>query len=96
MASTPRSIDMQNHPRRAQFEYFSQMANPYVGVTVNVDLSALCGMAFQDGRAILPEPALRRIPRRQRRAGTAAQDTARWPRGRIRLVPQLAHRAQDR
>ena len=49
MASTPRSVDMQNHPRRAQFEYFSQMANPYVGVTVNVDLSALAAWRSRTG-----------------------------------------------
>ncbi len=41
MTSISRSIDMRNHPRWAQFEYFSKMANPYVGVTVNVDISQL-------------------------------------------------------
>lgn len=34
-------IDMERFPRREHFEYFSALAYPYVGVTVNVDISAL-------------------------------------------------------
>lgn len=37
-------IDLSAYPRRAQFEYFSRMANPYVGVTAQVDITALYGL----------------------------------------------------
>lgn len=36
-----RSIDMENFPRRAHFDYFRSMTNPYVGVTVQVDVTEL-------------------------------------------------------
>ena len=34
-------IDMENDPRRAHFEHFCGMAYPYVGVTAEVDVTAL-------------------------------------------------------
>lgn len=34
-------IDMQTYPRKAHFDYFCSMTNPYVGVTVNVDVTDL-------------------------------------------------------
>ena len=34
-----RYIDMQQYPRKAHFEYFQKMAFPYVGTTVNVDIT---------------------------------------------------------
>ena len=36
-----RIIDMEQDPRRDQYAYFRSLANPYVGVTVNVDVTAL-------------------------------------------------------
>lgn len=36
-----RIIDMQNDPRRAQFEYFRTFANPYASVTVQCDITPL-------------------------------------------------------
>lgn len=33
------SVDMSADPRRAHFEYFKTMANPYVGITVEVDIT---------------------------------------------------------
>lgn len=36
-----RVIDMEQDPRREQYDYFRSLANPYVGVTVNVDVTAL-------------------------------------------------------
>ena len=36
-------VDMQNNPRRAQFEYFRTFANPYASVTVNCDITPLKG-----------------------------------------------------
>lgn len=41
MENTPRVIPLEGFPRRAHFEYFAAMANPYVGVTVKVDVGAL-------------------------------------------------------
>ncbi len=35
-----RILDLSNFPRRAHFDYFRAMANPYVGVTVQVDITA--------------------------------------------------------
>lgn len=32
-------IDLNSYPRRSHFEYFSSMSNPYVGVTVEVDIT---------------------------------------------------------
>lgn len=36
-----RKIDMETFPRKAHFDYFCSMTNPYVGVTVQVDVSDL-------------------------------------------------------
>ena len=36
-----RVIQMEQDPRKAHFEYFHAMANPYVGLTVNVDVTTL-------------------------------------------------------
>lgn len=36
-----RYLDMETYRRRAHFEYFSGLAYPYVGVTVQVDLTEL-------------------------------------------------------
>ena len=38
-----RIIDMEQDPRREQYAYFRSLANPYVGLTVNVDVTALLG-----------------------------------------------------
>lgn len=39
--NSPIKIDMHASPRRAHFEYFRSMAYPYVGVTVDVDITRL-------------------------------------------------------
>ena len=36
-----RMIDMEKDPRRAQYDSFRSLANPYVGLTVNMDVTAL-------------------------------------------------------
>ena len=36
-----REIDMTQYPRKAHFDYFRTMTNPYVGVTVQVDVTDL-------------------------------------------------------
>lgn len=67
-----RTISMDNDPRREHFAYFSAMADPYVGVTVETDVTALraaCRRAgasfflsflYCAGRAVNAVPALRR------------------------------------
>ena len=37
----PRTLDLAAYPRRAHFDYFRQMANPYVSVTAPCDITAL-------------------------------------------------------
>ena len=32
-------IDMDKYPRKAHFDYFNSMVYPYVGLTVNVDIT---------------------------------------------------------
>lgn len=34
-------LDINTYPRREHFAYFSDMANPYVGVTVETDITEL-------------------------------------------------------
>ena len=34
-----RKIDMASYERRAHFEYFNSMANPYMGLTVELDIT---------------------------------------------------------
>jgi len=36
-----KKIDMNSYPRKAHFEYFKNMAYPYVGATVNIDITYL-------------------------------------------------------
>ena len=45
-----RYIDMDAYPRRAHFEYFSSMANPYMGVTVELDITDFCSRIKELGR----------------------------------------------
>lgn len=44
-----KTIDMTNHPRRAQFDYFRTFANPYASVTVNCDITPLLPAAKENG-----------------------------------------------
>lgn len=37
-------LDMGAYNRRSHFEYFNRLAYPYVGITVNVNITALAGM----------------------------------------------------
>ena len=36
-----KEIDMNSYPRKSHFEYFRNMAYPYVGATVNIDITCL-------------------------------------------------------
>lgn len=38
---TEHIIDLMTYPRRQHFTYFNQLANPYAGITVNVDMTEL-------------------------------------------------------
>lgn len=42
-------IDMEAYPRRSHFDYFRQMAYPYVGLTANVDVTGLLAYAKSRG-----------------------------------------------
>ena len=44
-----RIVDMTGDPRREQFAYFSSLADPYVGVTCQVDITALMEKIRRDG-----------------------------------------------
>lgn len=44
-----RTISAEHDPRSGQFALFSQMANPYVGATVEVDVSALRARCLREG-----------------------------------------------
>ena len=44
-----RKIDLETFPRREHFQYFQAMANPYVGVTVKVDITDFRKMCAQKG-----------------------------------------------
>ncbi len=42
-------IDLDRFPRRSHFLYFSQMANPYVGVTAEVDITDFLSFCHSQG-----------------------------------------------
>ena len=42
-------VDMSREPRREQFAYFQTLANPYVGVTVQVDVTELADWCRETG-----------------------------------------------
>jgi chloramphenicol O-acetyltransferase type A len=39
-----RNIDMDSYPRKSHFEYFRNMAYPYVGITSNIDITDLINL----------------------------------------------------
>lgn len=41
-------IDMENYPRKAYFDYFRTLAYPYIGTTVNVDVTELVGVCKEN------------------------------------------------
>ena len=45
----PRTLDLAAYPRRAHFDYFRQMANPYVSVTAPCDITALRRLTQERG-----------------------------------------------
>ena len=44
-----RTIDMAAYPRKAHFDYFRSLQNPMLGVTVEVDVTALRAMCKAEG-----------------------------------------------
>lgn len=44
------TIDMERYPRREHFDYFRSMCNPWLGVTVNVDVTEL--MSHRAGKSL--------------------------------------------
>lgn len=47
--SEKKQIDLETYPRRAHFEYFRRMRSPYVGATVDVDVTPLAARVKEDG-----------------------------------------------
>ena len=47
--ATFRVIDLETYPRRAHFDYFRTLAYPYVGTTVNVDVTDTVALCRQRG-----------------------------------------------
>lgn len=45
-----KKLDMETYPRRAHFDYFKSLANPYVGVTANVDITDFLAKTKRDGQ----------------------------------------------
>ncbi len=50
----PAFLELEHYPRKAHFEYFRRMANPYVGLTVEVDVTP----AVQGAKAAGQSPFL--------------------------------------
>lgn len=44
-----KKLDMEVYPRKAHFDYFKTLANPYVGTTVNVDVTNFLAKIKRDG-----------------------------------------------
>ena len=44
-----KTIDMASQPRRAQYEYFRTLANPYLSVTANCDITLLRQTVLENG-----------------------------------------------
>ena len=44
-----RIVEMSQDPRKEQFAYFRSLANPYVGVTVELDVTELAAWSGQTG-----------------------------------------------
>jgi len=66
-----RTVDMSRESRRDQFAYFQTLSNPYVGVTVQVDVTELAVWPGE-WNELLSGGAVRCGPSGQRRAGAAA------------------------
>lgn len=47
----PTVIDMENYPRKAHFDYFRAMGNPYVGLTVEMDVTGAVNRAKANGQS---------------------------------------------
>lgn len=94
MENTVTEIDMSTYARKAQFEHFRPMADPYAGVTVNVDVSSLAEQCSLKGRsftlAFLHTAALAwdDVPElRQRIHGDGIVEYAHCPSSHIELLP---------
>lgn len=61
-----RTIDWESYPRKAHFEYFSTMADPYAGVTAEVDitrfLAACRGAQKEYPQSCVPGRAAAKLP----------------------------------
>ena len=76
--------------RQDQFAYFQTLSNPYVGVTVQVDVTELAVWCRERGTRLLSGGAVRCGPSGQRRAGAAAAHPGRSG-GGVRPLPLLPY-----
>lgn len=67
-----RIVEMSQDPRKEQFAYFRSLANPYVGVTVELDVTELAAWSGQTGTSFFLAVLLRRRPGSQQCARAAA------------------------
>ena len=67
-----RALDWESYPRRGHFEYFNAMADPYVGLTAEVDVTRF--LAVCRGAALFPQLPVLRGAGGQRSAPAAPAD----------------------
>lgn len=92
MVSAMKHIDMATYPRRDHFEHFVGMAYPYVGVTVDVDVTDLLALCREKGYSfylmVLHAVALAadEVPEFRRRIDHGGIEVGREPDERERLL----------
>lgn len=68
-----KKIDLDSYPRKSHFHYFKNIAYPYVGVTVNIDITDLLGIIKRDKQPFflsvlyVASNAANRVPELRRR-----------------------------
>ena len=71
-----RIVEMSQDPRKEQFAYFRSLANPYVGVTVELDVTELAAWSGQTGTSFFlavlyaAVRAANSVPELRHRSGT--------------------------
>lgn len=51
-------LDMEHYPRRGQFDYFRNMAYPYAGMTVPLDITELMDCIKENGWPFFSDTAV--------------------------------------
>ena len=69
-----RVIPMDTYPRRAHFDYFRRMAQPYAGLTVSVEITRFLHEIREIGSPFFPLLSLLRLPGSKPGAGAAPEN----------------------